>query len=115
MKTRSHPHRTERQSQPSWSMEKVQALRSALGDAVGDDAEDADESQGKRHGGEEGEEDGEETLATVLRIALDGFAESEGAVEGAVGDLLIGSDGCDGGTDGVQVGERIALGALAAP
>ena len=29
----------------------------------------------------------------------------------AVGDLLVGSDGCDSGADGVQVGERIALGA----
>ena len=32
-------------------------------------------------------------------------------LKGAVGDLLVGSDGCDSGLDGVQVGERIALGA----
>jgi hypothetical protein len=38
---------------------------------------------------------------------LDGFVQGEGAV----GDLLVGSDGSDRGADGVQVGERIALGA----
>ena len=42
-------------------------------------------------------------------VAIDGFVEGEGAVEGAVGDRLVGSDGCDSGADGVQVGERIAL------
>ena len=50
-------------------------------------------------------------LAAVLCVALDGFDEGEGAVEGAVGDLLVGGDGCDTGAEGVQVGERIALGA----
>ena len=32
-------------------------------------------------------------------------------LKAAVRDLLVGSDGCDRGADGVQVGERIALGA----
>ena len=32
-------------------------------------------------------------------------------LKAAVGDLLVGSDGCDSGAHGVQVGERIALGA----
>ena len=81
-------------------------LRSALRDAVSDDAEDADQSERERHAGEDGKQCGEEPLATVLCIALDGFAEGEGAVEGAVGDLLVGSDGCDSGAHGAQVGER---------
>src|ERR1700755_3100174 len=71
------------------------------------------------HGGEDTGEDGEEALAAVLGSAFDGFAEGEGAVEGpgyhsiityAVGDLLVGSDGCDDGANGLQVGERRALG-----
>jgi hypothetical protein len=36
---------------------------------------------------------------------------AEHAVEAAGGDLLVGSDGCDSGADGVEVGERVALGA----
>ena len=86
-------------------------LRSALRDAVSDDAEDADQRERERHGREDAKQYGEEPLAAVLCVALDGFVEGEGAVEGAVGDLLVGSDGCDSGAHGVQVGERIALGA----
>jgi hypothetical protein len=82
-------------------------LGSALRDAVSDDAEDADQSKDKSHGGEDAEEDGKETLATPLRITLEGFAESGGAF----GDLLIGSNRSDCGANGVQVGKRIALGA----
>jgi hypothetical protein len=80
-------------------------------DAVGHDAEDADESKRECHGGEDAEEDGEKALAAVLGVALDGFVEDEGAVEAAGGDLLVGSDGCDGAANGMQVGEWIALGA----
>jgi hypothetical protein len=88
-------------------------LRSALRKAVSDDAEDADQRKRERHGGEGSKQDGEEPLAAILRVALDGLAEGEGAVEGggAVGDLLVESDGCNNGADGVQAGERITLGA----
>jgi len=79
----------------------------ALRDAVRNDAEDADQREGQRHGREDAEQYGEEPLAAVLCVALDGFVQGEGAV----GDLLVGSDGCDRGADGLQVGERIALGA----
>ena len=53
----------------------------------------------------------EKPLAAVLRVALDGFVEGEGAVEATGGDLLVGSDGCDSRAYGLQVGKRIALGA----
>src|SRR3984957_3496862 len=86
-------------------------LRSTLRDAVSDNAEDADQRERKPHGREDAKQYGEEPLTAVLFVALDGFVESEGAVEGAARDLLVGSDGCDGGADGVQAGERIALGA----
>jgi hypothetical protein len=48
-----------------------------------------------------------------LRVALDGLAEREGAVEGGdtVGNLLVGRDRCNRGADGVQAGARISLGA----
>jgi hypothetical protein len=82
-------------------------LRGALCDAVSEDAEDADQRERERHGGEDAKQYGEEPLAAVLCVALDGFVEGECAV----GDLLVGSDGCDSSADGVQVGERIALGA----
>jgi hypothetical protein len=84
-------------------------LRAALRDAVSDDTEDADKCERERHGGEDAKQYGEEPLAAVLCVALDGFAEGEGAVEGggAVGDLLVGSDGCNSGADGVQAGERM--------
>src|ERR1700723_225946 len=88
-------------------------LRRALRYAVSYDAEDANQREPERHGGEDAKQDGEEPLAAILCIALDGFAEGEGAVEGggAVGDLLVGSDGCNSGADGVQARERIALSA----
>src|SRR6202167_6098034 len=82
-------------------------LRSALRDAVSDDAEDADQRERQRHSREDAKQYGEEPLAAVLCVALDGFVQGEGTV----GDLLVGGDGCDRGADGVQVGERIALGA----
>jgi hypothetical protein len=86
--------------------------RSALRDAVSDDTEDADHGERQRHGRKNAKQYGEEPLAAVLCVALDGFVEGEGAVEpAAVGDLLVGSEGRDSGTDGVQVDERIALGA----
>jgi hypothetical protein len=75
--------RTERQADAE--------LRGALGDAISDNAEDADHGERERHGGEDAKQYGEEPLAAVLRVALDGLAEGEGAVEGggAVGDLLV--------------------------
>jgi len=84
-------------------------LRSALRDAVSDDAKDANQREPERHGRKDAKQDGEEPLAAVLGVALDGLAEGDGAVEGgdAVGDLLVGSDGCNRGADGVQAGERI--------
>src|SRR3984957_14983799 len=82
-------------------------LRSAPRDGVSDDAEDAHQRERERHGRENTEQYGEKSLAAVLWVALDGFVQSEGAF----GDLLVGSDGCDRGADGVQAGERIALGA----
>jgi hypothetical protein len=75
--------------------------------AVGDDAEDTDQRECKRHGGEDTEQDGEETLAAVLRIAFDGLVQGIDTV----GDLLVGRYGGDGGADGMQIGERLALGA----
>src|ERR1700722_13862873 len=86
-------------------------LRRALRDAVRDEAEDAHQREPQCHGREHAKQDGEEPLAAVLRVALDGLGEREGAVEGrdAVRDLLVGSDGCNRGADGVQAGERIAL------
>src|SRR5882757_2696903 len=86
-------------------------LRSALRDAVSDDAEDAGQRECERHGREDAKQYGEEPLAAVLCVALDGFVEGEGAVEVAVGYLLVGSDGGNSGAQGVEVGERIALGA----
>ena len=88
-------------------------LRSALRDAVSDNAEDADQCKPERHGREDAKQYGEEPLAAILRVALDALAEGEGAIEAgaAVGDLLVGSNGCNRGADGVQVCERIALGA----
>jgi hypothetical protein len=62
-------------------------LRSALRDAVSDDAEDAGQRERERHGREDAKQYGEEPLAAVLCVALDGFVEGEGAVEGPVGDL----------------------------
>src|SRR5450432_2379617 len=81
-------------------------LRSALSNAVSDDAEDADQRERQRHGREDAKQYGEEPLAAVLCVALEGLLEGKGAV----GALLVGSDGCDSDTDGLQVGERIALG-----
>ena len=86
-------------------------LRSALRDAVSNDAEDTGQREGKRHDREYAEQYGEKALAAVLCVMLDGFVEGEGAVKRAVGDLLVGSDGCDSGLNGAQVGARIALGA----
>src|ERR1700746_3111138 len=80
-------------------------LRSALRDAVSDDAEDADQGERERQGREDTKQYGEEPLTAVLCVALDGFVQGERAVEAAVGDLLVGSDGRDSGADGVQVGE----------
>ena len=94
-----HPRRAQRPAHAE--------LRSALRDAVSDDAEDADQREPERHGREDAKQYGEEPLAAVLCVVLNGFVQGEGAV----GDLLVGSDGCDRGADGVQVGERIALSA----
>src|SRR5947207_14212158 len=68
-------------------------------------------SERERHGREDTKQYREEPLAAVLFVALEGFVEGESAIETAGGDLLVGSDGCDGGADGVQIGERIALSA----
>ena len=76
-------------------------LRSALRDAVGDDAEDAGKREGKCHRREDAKQYGEEPLAAVLCVMLDGLVEGEGAVKGAVGDLLVGSYGCNSGLNGV--------------
>src|SRR5450432_3677414 len=86
-------------------------LRSALSNAVSDDAEDANQRERKRHGREDAKQYGEEPLAAVLCVARDGFIECKSAVETAVGERLAGSDGRDSGTDGLQISERIALGA----
>src|SRR5580658_7076261 len=83
--------RAERQADPK--------LRSALRDAVSDDAEDAGQRERERHGREDAKQYREEPLAAVLCVALDGFVEGEGAVEGSIGNLLVGSDGCDSGAD----------------
>src|ERR1700728_3649326 len=105
--------RSDPQDVRAWRAERQAnaELRSALRDAISDDAEDTDQREREPHGREDAKQYGEEPLAAVLFVALDGFVESEGAVEGAARDLLVGSDGCDGGADGVQAGERIALGA----
>ena len=79
-------------------------LRSALSDAVSHGAEDADQRKHKRHRREDAKQYGEEPLTAVLCIPLYGFVEGQGAVR----DLLVGSKGRDSGTNGVQVGERIA-------
>ena len=84
-------------------------LRSTLRDAVSDHAEDADQRKRQGDSREDAKQYGEEPPAAVLCVALDGFVEREGAVEGAAGDLLVGSDGCDRSAHGVQIGERIAL------
>src|ERR1700743_1371235 len=86
-------------------------LRCTLRDAVSDDAEDAGQRERQRHGREHPKQYGEEPLAAVLCVTLDRVVEGEGAVEGAVGYLLIGRDGCNGSAQGVQIGEGFALGA----
>jgi hypothetical protein len=86
-------------------------LGSALSNAVSDQAEDANQRERKRHGREDSKQYGEEPLASVLRIARDGFIQGKSAVETAVGERLAGSDGSDCGADGLQVSKRIALGA----
>src|SRR5258708_39525130 len=87
------------------------ALTTAMRDTVSDEAEDADQRQRERHGREDAKQYREEPLAPVLCGARDGFIQGKGAVENAVGKRLAGGDGCDSGADGLQVSERIALGA----